>query len=201
MMGLSPLALAGPEVPRAVHASVSGAPDTHQWTLLIQGGFPWQSLRGQWGASAQVAVTAEVQSALGRRWVPAVGVSTTLLRTPTWRMSAEVLGGALLQGGVLRRRAAHLEGRFRVAVTGAVVPYLLLRSAHGVQAHRDIIRSAEGERRTLTWQHLWSPGFTLGLGVPLTPAIGLDVGVDINQIEGAFSIPGAHVGLHLGGAR
>ncbi|HPH25423.1 MAG TPA: hypothetical protein PLA87_01145, partial [Pseudomonadota bacterium] len=56
----------------------------------------------------------------------------------------------------------------------------------------------------ITWtaRHEWTPWGTLGVGIALTPRLGLDVGVDYGWVDApqSVAIPGFHLGLYFGGA-
>ena len=201
VVGSGALAVADDTPPRAVDTAILGAGPADAWSATIQGGYAWSSVRAKVGLTDRVALAASVDTALFQRFEPEIGVSIAAVRTERFRLGVEALIGATVQTPLLARYGPAVHLRVVTGWTGPVVPYLALGSRHLLLIERTVITSSEGTRVDSEAQHAWTPGGTVGLGVPIGDRFGLDMGVDWYVVDEAFSIPGFHAGVHVGGGR
>lgn len=188
----------------AVFDIVGGGSRRRAWAAGLQGGYPWFGLRGQVGVGPRgLAVGADLETALFRRFRPALLLALRWVDRPRVRLTGETLLGWLVQGGELARRGPNVELRLRFAViVGRAAPYLMAGTSHTLLTDRTTIITAVGETRDLSFRHEWVPRATLGVAVALTRSVGLDVGIDLawyNAPSKTPSLPGLHLGLAFGG--
>ena len=182
---------------------VAGGAGAGGWGVTVQGGYAWSALRGYYGVGHRLALLADVETALAVRWRPALGLSAKWVDTARVRISGDVLLGWLFQSGSLPKRGPSGELRIRAAVLlGRVAPYLVLATKHSILPDRTVLQKADSTQITWTARHEWMPWGTLGVGIALTPRLGLDVGVDYGWVDApqSVAIPGFHLGLYFGGA-
>ncbi|MBK8262231.1 MAG: hypothetical protein IPK80_12955 [Nannocystis sp.] len=192
------------EEPAAVEAA-SGVSKPGRWLTNVSAGYPWWSARLQLGLPRGLSPLLEVNTALGRRWRPAVGLATLWVSRPHLRIGGEALFGWLLQGGDLYRVGPNVELRLRLAVPlRRAVPYVVLGSQHTLLSERFTTEREGGSTtRQIRLGGEWMGWASLGLIVAATPRLGIDFGVDLTGADSlrAPSIPGAHFGLVFGDYR
>lgn len=174
------------------------------WALELSAGYPWQRLRVQAGVGHRLSLAAELDSALGRRLRPALGLSLRWVDRPHVRLSGELLlGWQWVLTPELAQRGPNGELRMRLAVPiRRVAPYLVLGSRHTLLPDRTQIVAAEGTRVEWSIRHRWTGWGSLGLMIALGQHVGLDVGIDFPWVDAPTpSIPGFHLGLVIGGWR
>lgn len=179
-----------------------GARERGAWAAAVQLGYPWFGLRAQLGVRPRLTVLAEVETALARRWRPALGLGLRWVDRPHLRLSGEVLLGWLIQGEPLDRRGPNAEARLRLAVpVGRVAPYLTLGTQHTVLADRTRVIRESGTTTDWSARHEWTLKASLGLAVALTRRVGLEFGVDLAWVDAprSISLPGLHLGVLFGG--
>jgi len=192
------------EEPTAVEAA-SGVSRPGRWLASASGGYPWWSARLQLGLPRGLSPFLEINTALGRRWRPAIGLATLWVTRPRLRIGGEALFGWLFQAGELARVGPNVELRVRLAVPlGRAVPYLVVGSQHTLLAERTTTERPGGRvTRQISLDGEWMGWASLGLIVAASPRLGIDFGVDLTGADGlrAPSIPGAHFGLVFGDYR
>lgn len=175
-----------------------------EWALELSAGFPWQRLRVQGGLGHRLSLAAELDSALGRRLRPALGLSLRWVDRPHVRLSGELLlGWQWVLTPELAARGPSGELRMRLAFPiRRVAPYLVLGSRHTLLPDRTTIVDAEGTRVDWSVRHRWTGWGSAGLVVALGQHVGLDFGLDFPWVDAPTpSIPGVHLGLVIGGWR
>ena len=178
----------------------SGAPKG-DWALELSGGFPWSRVRGQVGVGKGFTVLGDVETALGRRWRPAVGVGLRWVDLNHFRLGGELLAGWLIQTTPeLPRRGFAPEARLRLAApVGRVAPYMILGARASLLFDRTVTISASGEDTSWELNPKYSLWGTLGVVVAVNQHIGIDVGIDAPWIDiPQLTIPGIHLGIIVG---
>ncbi len=189
--------------PSAFQAA-QGVSSEGRWLASATAGYPWWGVRLQLGLRHGLSPLVEVQTALARRWRPAAGLSMLWVNLPRLRISGEGLLGWLFQAGELNRRGPNAELRVRVAVPlRRLAPYVMLGSQHTLLADRTTIVRPGGEERSWSLRGEWTGWGTVGLAIPITTRVGLDLGVDLTWVDApqTIAIPGAHGGIIIGGFR
>jgi len=192
----------------AEHAAldgVAGGPLPHRYVLTMQGGWAFSALRSNVGLTERLSLLSELETALGRRYRPMLGLGVQVVRGDRFRLTGELLGGWLFQRSEELLRGPNVELRLRMALPrGRFVPYLVLGTRHAFLPDLTTIERISGETET-SWsvRHEWTPWATLGLGFGITPGIGLDLGIDYGWVGApdTIALPGVHLGLHFGGIR
>lgn len=186
----------------AIYDVLGGASENQRWAGQLTLGYPWQRLRAQYGLTAGISPLVELETALGIRWRPSVGVGMRWLNGAHVRIAGEALAGWLVQtGDELGKRGPSGELRLRMLFPfGRVAPYLTMGAQYTVLFDRTRIERATGidtdysARGELT---LWG---TLGLAIAITRRIGIDVAIEAPWVNApAISIPGIRLGLYIGG--
>jgi len=189
--------------PSAFEAA-SGVSSSGRWLASATAGYPWWGVRLQLGFRHGLSPLVEVQTALARRWRPAAGLSMLWVNLPRLRIGGEALLGWLFQAGELGRRGPNAELRVRVAAPlRRLAPYIMLGSQHTLLADRTTVIRASGEERSWSLRGEWTGWGTVGVAVPITRRVGLDLGVDLTWVDApeTIVIPGAHGGIIIGGFR
>ncbi len=197
----SPEALHQSTNARRVFDGIAGGAPKGVWTVGLQGGYPWQTLRGQVGIGKGLAPIVELETALFRRWRPSVGLSIASVNVPRFRLSGEVLFGWLVQLGAAKRLGPQgiLRLRFTLPL-GRAAPYLVLGTRHALLTDRSTVIRADGTETTRKIRHNWTGWATLGVAIALTDSIGIDIGLDWPWVDApSVSIPGIHAGFWIGG--
>lgn len=188
----------------AVFDVVGGGSRRGAWAVQAHGGFPWLGVRAQAGVGPRgLTVGADLETALLRRFRPALLLALRWVDRPRIRLSGETLVGWLIQTGEPGRRGPNLELRVRfAAIFGRAAPYLSISTSHTLLTDRTTVITAAGEDRHLSFRHEWVPRATLGVAVAITRKVGLDAGVDLAWYDAPSrtpSLPGIHLGLTFGG--
>jgi len=186
---------------RRVFDGIGGGPPKGAWTVGVQGGYPWQTVRGLVGVGKRMAPIAELETALFRRWRPSLGLSMAWVDVPRFRLSGEVLLGWLIQTGAVKRLGPQgiLRMRFS-APLGRIAPYLVLGTRHALLLDRRTVVSSSASVTTLEARHNWTGWATLGAAFAINDMLGLDVGMDWPWVDApTISIPGFHLGIWIGG--
>lgn len=181
---------------------VGGGSRRGDWAVELSAGFPWQRLRGQLGVGWGLTPIVELDSVLGRRFRPALGLGLRWLDRPHARITGEVLLGWDWQlTPELSRRGPNGELRVRMAFpVRRVAPYLVLGTRHTLLMDRTTVVAAGGDERSWSARQAWTLWGSLGLAIAINDHVGLDLGLDFPWVDPPTpSIPGAHVGLILGG--
>ncbi|MRG93506.1 hypothetical protein [Polyangium spumosum] len=204
----TPQALAAePRSPFPEHAAldaVGGSPARGAYVLSAQGGWPFSFLRAQVGLSKRITLQSELESALGRRYRPMLGIGVRIADARHLRLSGELLGGWLFQRSEEYRRGPNGELRLRLAIpVRRFVPYLVLGTRHAFLPDLLTIERASGTETSWSLRHEWTPWATLGLGFAISRAVGLDIGINYGWVGApeTIALPGIHAGLHFGGDR
>lgn len=182
---------------------LGGGSERGAWAMGVTGGWPWSGIRGQVGAG-DVTMLVSLNTALGRRWEPMVGIGKRLLDRPRGRLSAELLAGATLQVGTLSDFGPRLEGRLRLmGFLGRVAPYFALGAGHTVFLRPTEQVGLESTSRDVKAEYEWAPTIQGGVAIAITKHVGLDLGLDWIWAGAPFSIalPGIHLGVQFGGGR
>ncbi len=180
----------------------TGARAAGGWAGAVQLGWPWWSLRGQVGVAPRLALLGEVETALARRWRPALGVSLRWVDRKHFRLGGEVLLGWLVQGEPLVRRGPSGELRMRMTFpVGRIAPYLSVGTQHAVLPDRTRIIGADGTDTQWSARHEWTPKASLGLAVVCTQHLAFDLGIDLAWVDAprTIALPGLHLGVLFGG--
>lgn len=183
---------------------VTGNSRQGDWALELSAGYPWQRLRVQGGLGHRVTLFGEVDSVLGRRWRPAMGVNLRWVDRPHVRMAGELLlGWQWVLAPELAARGPNGELRVRLGFPiRRVMPYLVLGSRHTLLFDRTRIDRADGTDTQWSARHAWTGWGSVGIAVAITEHVGLDFGIDLPWVDPPTpSIPGLHLGLLLGGWR
>lgn len=183
---------------------VGGTPAKNAVVLTAMGGWPFSSLRAQVGLTHRLALESEVESVVGLRYRPMLGVGMRLANATHLRVTGDALIGWLFQRGEEIRRGPNCEIRLRVAIPmRRFVPYVVLATRHAFLPDLTIIERASGEDRTWSVRHEWTPWGTLGVGFGISRWFGIDVGLDYGWVDAPTSValPGIHLGLHFGEIR
>lgn len=181
---------------------VAGTPGEGAAVLTAMGGWPFSSLRAHAGLTNRLALESEVESVLGLRYRPMLGLGLRIAAGEHLRLTGDALVGWLFQRGEEVRRGPNGELRLRLAVpVGRFVPYLVLGTRHAFLPDLTTIERASGVDTTWSVRHEWTPWATLGLGFGISRRFGIDLGIDYGWVGAPESIalPGVHVGLHFGG--
>ncbi len=182
---------------------VGGGSRPGAWAGAVQIGYPWQTLRFQYGARVLTPMV-EFETALFRRFRPAVGLGLRWVDRPRVRLTGDILLGWLVQTGALARRGPNAELRLRLAFpSGRVAPYLMLATRHTLLFDRARVVSPGGTTTSWSARHDWTPWATLGLAIAINDNFGVELGIDwpwVGAPDGV-AIPGLHVGALFGGGR
>ncbi len=190
--------------PPSAFEAASGVSASGHWLFVGSAGFPWSTLRLQLGTHSGFSPLIELQSARLRRWRPAIGFATHWLHRPRLRISGEWLFGWLIQTGDLPRRGPNAELRVRIAAPfRRLAPYLMVGSQSTLLANRTTISRADGAQTSWSFDGEWTGFATLGLVLAIKKRVGLDLGIDMTfyDVPNTQTIPGAHLGLIIGGFR
>lgn len=196
---LSGIAHAEPIQDSTTADTLSGIPATGAWSVAGQAGFPWYALRGQVGIGGKWAPVVEVRSALLARWEPTLGIQYGWVDR-RWRIAGEVLAGWRAQGGELPWSGPLLDARLRAGRGGGrVIPAVMLGVRPSFTLDQTVVTGATGEATERAVAAALTLEGSLSLGVALTPAWGVEVGLDMHWVDvPAFTIPGLHLTL-IGG--
>ncbi len=182
---------------------VGGGSRPGAWAGAVQVGYPWQTLRFQYGARLLTPLV-EFETALFRRFRPAIGLGLRWIDRPRVRLTGDILLGWLIQTDALARRGPNGELRLRLAFpSGRVAPYLMLATRHTLLFDRTRVVGPGGTTTSWGVRHDWTPWATLGLAIAIRDDFGVEVGIDwpwVGAPEGV-AIPGIHVGALFGGGR
>lgn len=192
------------ELNRGITDAVAGAPARGDYVLSLQGGWAFSALRAQVGMTKRLALIGELESVLLLRNRPMLGVGMRWIDKPGFRMTGEALVGWLFQNSEEIRRGPNAELRVKMAVPlRRAVPYLVLGTRHALLPDLTTIERASGTDWYWTARHEWTPWATLGVGVAITRAWGLDLGINYGWVDApnTIALPGFHLGLHYGGGR
>ncbi len=186
--------------PGVSHDVLGGGLQPGAWAGAVSVGFPTFTLAGSRGLEQGWTALLEGSSALGVDSWGMIGVGRRWLDRPALRVSGEALLGGHLRSGELAMVGPALDLRVRVARgQGSLVPYAVLETRHTLLIDRTVVDAAEGEDSQWALAHHWSPVGVLGLGVALSPRVGLDLGLDLPWLDPpGFNIPGIHLGLQVG---
>ena len=179
----------------------TGARRRGAWAAGVQLGYPWFGLRAQVGVVPRLALLFEVETAMARRWRPALGLSLRWVDRKHVRLGGEVLLGWLVQGEPLDRRGPSGELRMRLAIPiGRVAPYLSVGTQHAVLPDRTRIVGVGGTDTQWSARHEWTPKASLGVAITFTRRIGIDLGIDLAWVDAprTIALPGLHFGLLFG---
>lgn len=193
-----------PPLNRGIVDAVGGAPARGDFALSLQGGWAFSTLRTQIGLTKRLAIIGELESALLLRNRPMLGVGMRWIDKPGLRITGDALVGWLFQNSEEIRRGPNAELRVRIAIPfRRVVPYAVIGTRHAFLPDLTTIERATGTDSYWTVRHEWTPWATLGVGVAITRAWGLDVGIDYGWVDApnTIALPGIHAGLHFGGGR
>ncbi len=175
------------------------------WSARAQLGWPWSGLEGELGLTDALALQVDLGTALFRRWDAQAGLSLSLLRAERFHLSAALHGGAVVQPatgtGVRQLAGPQVELGLRAVVPWRVAPWLELSSQHLVQVERTVTSTTSGELSSASLEHLWSPAGSFGVSVPTGEHAGVELGLDVMRVDGAFAIPGAQLAVRVGGGR
>lgn len=205
MIGALLLSIVGSAHAEHTHSTVAvltAASDTGVWDIGLSTGFPWTRARLQRGATGGWTPFVEFDTA---RWVrsrPAVGISLPWIDR-RWRLSGELTAGFLRQTGDLSLQGPSASAALRTGRTeGRVLPYFHAGIEPTVLVDRVIVDTQSGEEITYDSEVTWTLTGALGVGIPLSERLGMDVGLDIPWVDvPKVSLPGLHIGLQLGGPR
>ncbi|MDI1434101.1 hypothetical protein [Polyangium sorediatum] len=207
LLGASEAAAVEPRTPFPAHAAldaVGGSPAKGAYVLSAQGGWPFSFLRAQVGLSDRITLQSELESAVGRRYRPMLGIGVRLAEATHVRLTGEFLAGWLFQRSEEYRRGPNGELRFRLAIpVRRFVPYLVLGTRHAFLPDLLTIERSSGTETSWSARHEWTPWATLGLGFAISRGIGLDLGINYGWVGApdTIALPGVHLGLHFGGDR
>ena len=184
---------------------LGGGSDPGAFAVGVRGGWPWWGFRFQVGVKGGWTPLVDLDSALGRRWEPGVGVGKRIFDHPRGRLSAEILLGWQFQTGELAQRGPSGAMRLRLlGIVGRVNPWFLVGGRHTLLVDRTRTITAEGTSTRLSARHRWSPHLAFGVVVGITKHVGFDIGVDWHFVDVgtvAVSLPGIHLGVQFGGGR
>jgi len=183
---------------------VGGGGRPGDWGLELSGGYPWQRLRAQMSFAHGLTPIVELESALARRWRPAVGLGLRWVDRPHVRLSGEVLFAWLfVLPEEIAKRGPQAELRLRLAFpVRRVAPYLTLASRSTALVDRTRIERATGVETTRSARYNWTGWATVGLAVAITEQVGIELGIDYPWVDyPTIPIPGFHLGLLLGDFR
>ncbi len=173
-----------------------------RWGVELSGGWPWSRLRAQVGLAHGLTPLLEFETALGRRFRPAIGLGLRWVDRPHVRLTGEVLLGWLfVPVPELKKRGPQGELRIRLAFpVRRVAPYLTLGTRHTLLTDRLTIERATGPEVSRSYRHNWTGWATVGLVVAITEHVGIDLGIDYPWVDApTLPIPGFHGGLMFGG--
>ncbi len=195
------LTLSSPTAAAADSTWMASAPTQGSWVTRAQVGWPWSSAQTQVGLSERFSLQVTATTAVLRRWHGQAGLGCTLLRAPRLHLSGALLAGGVLQpGGPAGAQpivGPQVEVQVRAAVPLRVMPWVSLASQHLVQVETTHVLSASGESVERDFTHLWTPWLKVGAGIPLGERLGLELGVDLARVDGAFALPGLHGAVAL----
>ncbi|PRP90436.1 hypothetical protein ENSA5_65280 [Enhygromyxa salina] len=183
---------------------VGGGGRPGDWAVELSGGWPWQRLRAQMSFAHGLTPLVELETALGRRWRPAVGLGLRWVDRPHVRLSGEVLFAWLfVTPEAVAKRGPQGELRLRLAFpVRRVAPYLTLGSRSTALVDRRRIEGATGIETSRSARHNWTGWATVGLAIAITEQVGVELGVDYPWVDyPTIPIPGFHAGLLLGDFR
>lgn len=188
----------------AVYDMVGGGSRRGNWAGHAYAGWPWFGVRAQGGVGPRaLSVGLDVETARFERLRVAALVAMRWVDRLRVRLAGEALLGYVAQGGALAQRGPNAELRVRLAFpSGRVAPYLMLATAHTLLTDRQVIETARGESRDLSFRHAWTPRATVGVAVVVSRSIGLEAGIDLfwaNAPTRTPALPGIHAGLVFGG--
>jgi len=184
---------------------LGGGSDKGAWAVGLQGGWPWFGARFQVGLAHNWTPIVDLDTALGRRWQPSVGIGKRILDHPRGRLSAELLLGWQIQTGDLAQRGPSGVFRLRLlGLVGRVNPWLMVGGRHTLLFDRT--RTITADDTTTKWsaRYRWSPHFAGGVVIGITKHVGIDIGIDWHFVDvqaTAVSLPGIHLGVQFGGGR
>lgn len=174
------------------------------WAVELSGGWPWTRARAQLSLVHGLTPIVEFETALGRRFRPALGLGLRWVDLPHVRLSGEVLLAWLfVPVAELPKRGPQGELRVRLAFpVRRVAPYLTLGTRHAVFTDRTSIERATGTEVTRSYRHNWTGWASVGLVVAITDRVGIELGVDYPWVDyPTIPIPGFHGGIMFGDIR
>lgn len=174
------------------------------WAVELSGGWPWSRVRAQVGLAHGLTPLVELETALGRRFRPALGLGLRWVDRPHVRLSGEVLFAWLFVNvPELRKRGPQGELRLRLAFpVRRVAPYLTLGTRHTLLTDRSSIERLAGTDITRSYRHNWTGWASLGVVVAITEQVGIELGMDYPWVDSpTFPIPGFHAGVMFGDIR
>ncbi|MGB1276263.1 MAG: hypothetical protein ACPG77_10990, partial [Nannocystaceae bacterium] len=183
---------------------VGGGSRKGTWAGAVQAGYPWQALRFQYGVHRTLTTLVEMDTALFRRFRPAVGLGLRWVDRPRVRLTGDILLGWLIQTGELDRRGPNGELRLHLAFpSGRVAPYLTLATRHTLLFDLTQIVTPNGVDTSWGVRHEWTPWATLGMAIAINQNIGVELGIDWPWVGApmGISIPGFHASVLFGGGR
>lgn len=174
------------------------------WAVELSGGWPWSRLRAQASFVHGLTPIVEFETALGRRFRPALGLGLRWLDKPHVRISGEaMLGWLFVTVPELRKRGPQGELRLRLAFpVRRVAPYLTLATRHTLLSDRTTIERLSGTEVTRSYRHNWTGWASLGVVVAITEQVGVELGIDYPWVDyPTLPIPGFHAGVMFGDIR
>jgi hypothetical protein len=175
------------------------------WALSLQGGFPWQALQAQLGLVGTLTGIVLYETALFQRHQISAGLGLRYVDLPGFRLSGEVLLGAVLQGGEIAFQAPSAELRLRMSWRwGRFFPYVMVGTRSTLLFRSRQIEVSGGSRQEVEVSHLWSPMASLGVAYAWHPRWAIRIGVDWGWVDlQSIPLPGIHLALlfGMGGAR
>lgn len=166
----------------------------------IQAGFPWSEVRLDQALAPRVSAVGGFRSARLTRHLPAAGVAGVLVDR-RWRLTGDALAGWMLQTGTLAASGPAATLQLHLSRPGTLTPTLRLGGRGLLLLEQTVTITASGETTETAAAPALSVLAGAGLGWQVRPQVRLLAGLDLDQIAGsAFSIPGAHAGVVLGGA-
>ncbi|MBK8181002.1 MAG: hypothetical protein IPK67_19365 [Planctomycetes bacterium] len=163
--------------PGVSHDVLGGGLQPGTWAGVVSAGFPTFTFGGRLGLERGWTAMLGGIFGPGRGLLGMIGVGRRWLDRPALRVSGELLLGGHLRSGELAMVGPAVDLRVRVARgQGSLVPYAVLETRHTLLIDRTVVDAAEGEDSEWALAHRWSPVGVLGLGVALSPRLGLDLG-------------------------
>jgi hypothetical protein len=180
--------------------SGGGVAQAGEWSVAAKAGYPGSVLRGQVGFAGGWTGLVSYETLLFTRHTVELGVGRRWLSGRVGVVGGELSLGLQGQTGLTPFLAPDVTMSVKLAGAGRVVPYLELATRLALHGQTTEISRVDGSVDRSWVGEVWCmPIASAGVGVAITPRVGLELGLDYRwETRATVSIPGAHIGVVWG---